>query len=61
MAEWLWEQGQSQCVNYPIDCRTRPCTAAQDVFCCRACNYSKTCTSRCRIGEQLNEKVIREV
>ena len=50
MAEMLLEAGESQCVNYNCECRHRPCTAAQDVFCCRQCPYNKNCTSKCMKG-----------
>lgn len=52
----FWEQGQSQCVNYNIECRMRPCTAAQGVFCCRACEFNKTCTSKCKIRDSKEVK-----
>ena len=50
MPEYLWEQGQDNCVNKEIRCRTRPCTAAQDVFCCKECDQRKNCASRCKMG-----------
>ena len=52
LAEILWEKnGQRPCVNYPIECRTRPCTVAQGVFCCRECESYKHCLSSCKIKE----------
>lgn len=51
LAEILWENGQSPCVKYKANCRTRPCTVAQEVFCCRDCESYKTCESRCKMGE----------
>lgn len=49
LAEILWEQGQNQCVNYPNECRNRPCTSSQGVFCCRNCDFNKTCKSKCKM------------
>ena len=49
LAEILWEQGQNQCVNHPIECRNRPCTSSQGVFCCIECDYNKSCNSRCKM------------
>ena len=43
----LWENGQDQCVNHPIRCKNRPCTAAQNVFCCRQCPYQDHCKTKC--------------
>ena len=55
LAEMLWEQnGQQPCVNYPIECRTRPCTVAQGLFCCRDCESYKHCESRYKIKENEN-------
>ena len=48
MAEILMEQGQTNCVNYPGNCNLRPCTSAQDVFCCAECAYFRNCGSSCR-------------
>ena len=31
------------------DCRTRPCTVAQEVFCCKECQSYEQCESACRM------------
>lgn len=53
MPELLWEQGNNQCVNGKGICNSRPCNAAQDVFCCWECTFNKNCESRCK-KEKLN-------
>ena len=30
-----------------VFCRHKPCTEAQDVRCCGACPYRKSCKSKC--------------
>ena len=50
LAEMFLEQGQQQCVNYYCICNMRPCTSAQGVFCCRECEYNKTCQCKCKKG-----------
>ena len=45
----LWESGgpdDDNCVITPAHCRFRPCTAVQGVWCCRECEYFKTCKDR---------------
>ena len=49
LAEIVWENGQSPCVKYKANCRTRPCTVAQGLFCCKDCDSYKTCESRCKM------------
>lgn len=49
MPEMLWESGQMPCVKYKANCRTRPCTAAQGVFCCKECPNHEQCGSACRM------------
>lgn len=47
MAEQLWETGFEDCVRHPGHCRTRACTAAQDVLCCGKCPHHRSCASAC--------------
>lgn len=56
-SEALWERGDDNCVNYKCRCRTRNCTAAQDIFCCFDCDFYKTCESKCKRkrGEKNNK------
>ena len=54
-AEILWEQGQNQCVNHSIECKNRPCTSSQGVFCCIECDYNKSCNSRCKMTKGFSD------
>lgn len=47
LAQAFFEAGDESCIYVKRRCRHRPCTAAQDVFCCHRCRYKKTCESKC--------------
>lgn len=55
LAEILWENGQSPCVKYKVTCRTRPCTVAQGVFCCKECPSHEQCESACRLTDEIRK------
>ena len=41
----LWEIGYQRCVKGRGDCRFRPCTSAQGVYCCKECEFE--CKQHC--------------
>ena len=41
----LWETGYQRCVRRRSDCRFRPCTSAQGVYCCNECEFE--CKQHC--------------
>lgn len=47
LAERAWEGGYTRCIYTKRECVNRPCTAAQNTWCCHQCEFESSCGHAC--------------